>query len=65
MIYETHVRGFTHAAPGGAGDAARHLRGPGAATRCIELHAQSLGVTAVELLPIHAFVDDSTCSRRG
>ena len=64
IIYETHVRGFTKRHPAVARGAARHVRRPGrrrqSSTTC-----RALGVTAVELLPIHAFVDDSYLLDKG
>jgi isoamylase len=56
IIYEAHVKGLTELHPGvppairGAYDALGH-------PTVIE-HLVKLGVTAIELLPIHAFVDD-------
>ncbi|MGH8609907.1 MAG: glycogen debranching protein GlgX, partial [Gammaproteobacteria bacterium] len=56
VIYELHVRGFTikhpHVPP--------WLRGTyaGLATAPVIEHLKRLGVTAVELMPVHAFVDD-------
>ena len=62
VIYETHVKGFTHAAPRGARGPARHLRRPGlragASPTCT-----TLGVTAVELLPVHHIADESLPAR--
>ena len=53
-----------HAASRTCRAAARHLRRPGVARRSIE-HLQRLGVTAVELLPVHAFVDDRHLVEQG
>jgi len=55
-IYETHVRGATMRHPG----IDKPLRGSFAALGHADVinHIKSLGVTAVELLPVHAFVDD-------
>jgi glycogen operon protein len=63
IIYELHVKGFT----------ARHpalppeLRGTyaGLAHPAVVDHLVKLGVTAVELMPVHAFVHDSTLVERG
>ncbi|WP_137127203.1 glycogen debranching protein GlgX [Roseomonas sp. HF4] len=63
VIYETHVKGMTATLP----EAAPHERGTFAALadpRVIE-HLHRIGVTAVELLPIHAFVDDRFLVERG
>jgi glycogen operon protein len=57
VIYEAHVRGLTMRHPG----VPEHLRGTyaGLGSPAIIEHLQKLGVTSVELLPIHAFADDS------
>jgi len=56
VIYEVHVKGFTMNHP----DVPAHLRGTyeGLASPAIIAYLQSLGVTAVELLPVHHFVND-------
>jgi isoamylase len=56
VIYETHVRGFTQQHPG----VPPALRGTYAGLACAPVidHLQRLGVTTVELMPVHAFVDD-------
>jgi glycogen operon protein len=56
VIYEIHVKGFTQQHP----DVPEHLRGTyaGLATPPVIEYLQSLGVTAVELLPVHQHVDD-------
>ncbi len=56
IFYETHVKGFTQRHPA----VPEHLRGTyaGLATPEIVEYIRSLGVTSVELLPIHYFVDD-------
>ncbi len=56
VIYEMHVRGFTMQHP----DVPPQLRGTYAAlaTAPVIDHLQRLGVTAVELMPIHSFVQD-------
>ena len=53
-----------HASPGRARSAARHLCGPRAARRS-SITSRALGVTAVELLPVHTFVDDSYLIDKG
>ncbi|MBK9711592.1 MAG: glycogen debranching protein GlgX [Kouleothrix sp.] len=56
IIYELHVKGFTKQHP----EVPEHLRGTyaGLAMPPVVEYLQSLGVTAVELLPIHEHVDD-------
>jgi glycogen operon protein len=63
VIYETHVKGLTMRHP----DVPEQLRGTyaGLAHPAIIKHFTSLGVTAVELLPIHAFVHDGFLLERG
>jgi glycogen operon protein len=55
VIYETHVRGFTMRHP----DIPENLRGTyaGLAHPAAVEHLTRLGVTAVELMPVHHFVD--------
>jgi isoamylase len=63
VIYETHVKGFTRAHP----EIPEALRGTYAALAhpaAIE-HLRGLGVTAVELLPVHQFVHDAHLIQRG
>jgi glycogen operon protein len=56
VIYEMHVRGFTMNHP----ELAPALRGTyaGLSTAPVIDHLKRLGVTAVELMPVHAFVDE-------
>jgi glycogen operon protein len=56
VIYETHVRGLTKLHP----DVPAELRGTyaGLAHPAVVDHLTSLGVTAVQLLPIHEATDD-------
>jgi isoamylase len=63
VIYELHVKGFTRRHPG----IPEHLRGTyaGLASQPAIDHLRRLGVTAVELMPIHAFVDDRHLVERG
>ncbi|HEY2594255.1 MAG TPA: glycogen debranching protein GlgX, partial [Chloroflexota bacterium] len=60
VIYETHVKGISMRHP----DVAETLRGTymGLASEPIVEHFTSLGVTAVELLPVHHFDDDKFLS---
>ena len=64
VIYETHVKGFTMTAPGRPRGAARHLRRAGESTPAVE-YLKSLGVTAVELLPVHHIADEAFLADRG
>jgi isoamylase len=63
VIYELHVRGFTMRHP----DVAPALRGTYAAlaTAPVIEYLQRLGVTTVELMPVHAFVDDRRLVEQG
>jgi isoamylase len=63
VIYELHVKGFTQRHP----DVPEQLRGTyaGLACRPVIEYLQSLGVTAVELLPVHAFVDERRLVQNG
>lgn len=56
LIYETHVRGFTMQHP----DVPEPLRGTysGLASKAAIKHFLKLGVTAIELMPVHHFVND-------
>jgi glycogen operon protein len=63
VIYEAHVKGFTKRHP----DVSEELRGTyaGMATGAAIAHLKRLGVTAVELLPVHQFIHDSVLQDRG
>ncbi|MCC6791531.1 MAG: glycogen debranching protein GlgX, partial [Thermomicrobiales bacterium] len=63
IIYELHVKGFTEQHP----DVPERLRGTyaGLAHPAAIAHLTALGVTAVELLPVHAFLDDQHLVDRG
>ncbi len=63
VIYEAHVKGLTQLCPHVPPD----LRGKyaGLAHPSVIEYLLSLGVTAVELLPVHAFVQDEWLVRRG
>jgi glycogen operon protein len=56
VLYETHVRGLTMRHP----DVPEELRGTylGLASQPVLEHLTHLGVTAVELMPVHQFVHD-------
>jgi glycogen operon protein len=63
VIYEVHVKGFTARHP----EVPPELRGTylGFASPPAIDHLVRLGVTAVELLPVHEFVDDPFLAARG
>jgi isoamylase len=63
IIYETHVKGISLLHP----DVPDDLRGTylGLASEPIVEHLRSLGVTAIELLPVHHFIDDKFLLDRG
>jgi isoamylase len=63
IIYELHVKGFTKLHP----EVPHALRGTyaGLAQPAAIAHLKRLGVTAVELLPVHQFVHDFALSERG
>ncbi len=63
VIYEVHVKGFTRQHP----DIPEDIRGTYKAMghpAAIE-HLKRLGITAVELLPVHSFVDDHFLTQKG
>ena len=63
IIYELHVKGFTMCHP----DVPVQLRGTyaGLATAPVIEYLTRLGVTSIELMPVHAFVDDRQLVERG
>tara|TARA_R110002096_G_scaffold108686_11_gene237883 strand:+ start:2913 stop:5003 length:2091 start_codon:yes stop_codon:yes gene_type:complete len=63
LIYEAHVKGLTREHPG----VPAALRGSyeGLASDAMIEHLQKLGVTAIELLPVHSFLDDAFLIARG
>ncbi len=63
VIYEVHVKGFTQLHP----DVPEEIRGSyaGLAHPAAIKHLTDLGVTAVELLPVHQFVHDSHLQEKG
>lgn len=63
VIYEAHVRGLTRL-HGGVPEAQRGYFG-GLASPAMIQHLKSLGVTSVELLPVHGFLDDAHLLDRG
>jgi glycogen operon protein len=63
IIYEMHVRGFTRRHRG----VPEPLRGTFAGMTTVRIlrYLRSLGITTVELLPVHTFVNDSHLLERG
>jgi isoamylase len=63
VIYEVHVKGFTQRHPA----IPEELRGTylGLAHPAAIAHLKRLGITAVELLPVHQFIQDSLLLERG
>jgi isoamylase len=63
VIYEAHVKGMTMRHP----DIPADVRGSysGLAHPVMIEHFRQLGVTAVELMPVHQFVHDSTLADKG
>ncbi|MFJ9743226.1 glycogen debranching protein GlgX [Streptomyces sp. NPDC101166] len=63
VIYEAHVRGLTRTHP----DVPPELRGTyaGLAHPAVTGHLTSLGVSAVELMPVHQYVQDGVLTDRG
>jgi isoamylase len=63
VVYEAHVRGYTKLHPG----VRPELRGTfrGLVEPQVLEHLRSLGVTAIELLPIHTFVNDNHLLEKG
>jgi len=63
IVYELHVRGYTKLHPAVAEELRGTFRGltePGVLD-----HIRALGVTAVELLPVHTYVTDSYLAEKG
>jgi isoamylase len=63
VIYEAHVKGLTMRHP----EVPEEIRGTYAAVAhpAVVAHLQSIGVTALELLPVHEMVDDSFLVQKG
>jgi glycogen operon protein len=63
VIYEAHVRGLTLRHP----DVPAHQRGTyaGLAHPAVIAHLQRIGITAVELMPVHQFVAEQFLVERG
>ncbi|MCX6503085.1 MAG: glycogen debranching protein GlgX [Microbacterium sp.] len=63
FIYEAHVKGLTQRHPGIPED----IRGSYSALAhpAIIEHLKKLGITAIELMPVHQFVNDDTLQQKG
>lgn len=63
IIYEVHVKGFTKLHP----SLPEHLRGTYAGLAHPEIikYLKELGVTAVELMPVHYFINDHSLTEKG
>ncbi|GAB6987075.1 glycogen debranching protein GlgX [Nocardioides pyridinolyticus] len=63
VIYEAHVKGLTQLHP----DVPEDQRGTyaGVAHPAVIEHLTKLGITAIELMPVHQFVQDSTLQEKG
>ena len=63
IIYEAHVKGFTKRHP----TVPEHQKGTyaGLGNREVIQYVKSLGITSIELLPIHTFINDSHLLERG
>lgn len=63
VIYEAHVKGLTETHP----DIPEDIRGTyaGIAHPVIIEHLKGLGITAIELMPVHQFVNDFTLREKG
>ncbi|MFO8141016.1 MAG: glycogen debranching protein GlgX [Marinobacter sp.] len=63
VIYELHVKGFTQL----RSDLPEHIRGTYAALAAepVIAYLKELGITAVELLPVHAYVNDRHLEDQG
>jgi glycogen operon protein len=63
VIYEAHVRGLTMRHP----EVPSELRGTylGLSSEPIIRHLRDLGVTSIELMPIHAFAEDGLLEAKG
>ncbi|HEX8607661.1 MAG TPA: alpha-amylase family glycosyl hydrolase, partial [Pedobacter sp.] len=63
IIYEAHVKGLTKLHP----DIPEEIRGTYSAIAhpVIIDHLKSLGITAIELMPVHQFINDNSLTERG
>src|ERR1700751_2876577 len=63
VVYEAHVKGLTQTHP----DIPEQLRGTyaGVAHPVMIEHLKSIGINAIELMPVHHFANDSTLIEKG
>jgi isoamylase len=63
IVYETHVKGFTKRHP----EVPEQLRGTyaGLGVKAVVDYIKSVGVTSVELLPVHTFINDNNLQEKG
>ena len=63
VIYELHVKGFTKRHP----EVPEAMRGTygGLATKPVVQYLKRLGITAVELMPVHSFLTDKHLADKG
>ncbi|MGO1545243.1 MAG: glycogen debranching protein GlgX [Gulosibacter sp.] len=63
LIYEAHVKGLTQMHP----EIPEEMRGSYAAVAhpAVIAHLKKIGVTAIELMPVHEFVHDSVLEEKG
>ena len=63
IVYETHAKGFTKLHP----QVDEHIRGfyAGLGAKPVVDYIKSLGVTTVELMPVHTFIDDDYLLDKG
>ncbi|MFC7848534.1 glycogen debranching protein GlgX [Arthrobacter sp. NPDC057388] len=63
VIYEAHVKGLTELHP----EVPKEQRGTfaGVSHPAVIAHLQRLGITAIELMPVHQFVNDGTLQEKG
>lgn len=63
VLYEAHVKGLTATHPDVPPDQRGRYAGLG--SDAVLAHLTGLGVTALQLLPVHAFIDDRFVTERG
>jgi glycogen operon protein len=63
ILYELHAKGFTIRHP----DVPKDIRGTfsGMSSQAVVKYLKALGITAVELLPIHAFISERFLAKKG